>query len=49
MAAAFMPVPELLRALHIATPITIADSEFDNLFIVVAHPGRPPTLLRLKY
>ena len=42
-------VPELLRALHVETPITIADSEFDNLFIVVTHINRPPTLLRLKY
>jgi broad specificity phosphatase PhoE len=42
-------VPEILRALHVDTPITIADSEFDNLFIVVTHINRPPTLLRLKY
>jgi broad specificity phosphatase PhoE len=42
-------VPELLRALHVETPITIGDSEFDNLFIVVTHINRPPTLLRLKY
>jgi broad specificity phosphatase PhoE len=42
-------VPEILRALHVVTPITIADSEFDNLFIVVTHINRPPTLLRLKY
>ena len=42
-------VPELLRALHVDPPITIADSEFDNLFIVVTHRDRPPTLLRLKY
>jgi phosphohistidine phosphatase SixA len=42
-------VPEILRALHVGTPITIADSEFDNLFIVVTHINRPPTLLRLKY
>jgi hypothetical protein len=42
-------VPELLRALRVDTPITIADAEFDNLFIVVTHQERPPTLLRLKY
>jgi broad specificity phosphatase PhoE len=42
-------VPEILRALHVDTPITLDDSEFDNLFIVVTHINRPPTLLRLKY
>jgi phosphohistidine phosphatase SixA len=42
-------VPELLRALHIDTPITIGDSDYDNLFIVVFHDKRPPSLLRLKY
>ena len=42
-------VPELMRALKIATPITIADSEYDNLFIVVPQKAAPPLLLRLKY
>ena len=42
-------VPDLLRALHVATPITIEDAEFDNLFIVVPQKDAPPLLLRLKY
>jgi len=42
-------VPELLSALKVATPITIADAEYDNLFIVVPQKGAPPLLLRLKY
>jgi phosphohistidine phosphatase SixA len=42
-------VPELLRALHVDTPITIADSEFDNLFIVVPRKDAPPALMRLRY
>ena len=42
-------VPELLRALKVATPITIADAEYDNLFIVVPQKDAPPLLLRLKY
>jgi phosphohistidine phosphatase SixA len=42
-------VPELLRALKVATPITIEDSEYDNLFVVVPLKDAPPLLLRLKY
>jgi phosphohistidine phosphatase SixA len=42
-------VPELLRALHVDTPITIADSDFANLFIVLPQKNARPTLLRLKY
>ena len=42
-------VPELLRALEVATPITIEDSEYDNLFIVVPQKDAAPLLLRLKY
>ncbi len=42
-------VPEVLRALGIATPVTIADSEYDNLFVVVPTKGEPPVLLRLRF
>lgn len=42
-------VPDLLRALHVDTPITIGDAEYDNLFIVVPRDNAAPTLLRLKY
>jgi phosphohistidine phosphatase SixA len=42
-------VPELLRALKVTAPVTIADTEYDNLFIVVPRKDAPPTLLRLKF
>jgi phosphohistidine phosphatase SixA len=42
-------VPEILRLLHVAQPLTIADEEYDNLFVVVPHATAAPTLLRLKY
>ena len=42
-------VPDLIRALHSNTPVTISDEEYDNLFIVVPQKNAPPTLLRLKY
>jgi phosphohistidine phosphatase SixA len=42
-------VPEVLRALGTATPITISDSEYDNLFVVVPRNGEPPVLLRLRF
>jgi phosphohistidine phosphatase SixA len=38
-------VPEVLNALGVTTPITIADTEYDNLFIVTS--GSP--LIRLRY
>jgi phosphohistidine phosphatase SixA len=42
-------VPELLRALHVASAVTIGDEEYDNLFVVVPYLNNAPTLLRLKY
>ena len=42
-------VPDLLRALKVATPIAIADAEYDNLFIVVPQNDAAPLLLRLKF
>jgi phosphohistidine phosphatase SixA len=42
-------VPDLLRALHVDATVTIADEEYDNLFIVVPQTNRAATLLRLKY
>ena len=42
-------VPDLLRMLHAGAAVTIPDGEYDNLFIVVAHPNAAPTLLRLRY
>jgi broad specificity phosphatase PhoE len=40
-------VPEVVKALGVATPLAIGDGEFDNLLVVV--PGPPPRLLRLHY
>jgi broad specificity phosphatase PhoE len=42
-------VPALLRALNVIAPVTIADAEFDNLFIVVPQKDAAPVLLRLKF
>lgn len=42
-------VPALLRALHADEAITIADDDYDNLFIVVPQKEGRPVLLRLKY
>lgn len=42
-------VPDLLKRLGVAQAITIADNEYDNLFVVVRHGAGPPTLIRLRY
>ena len=42
-------VPALLLALGVDPPITIADNEYDNLFIVVPQKEGRPVLLRLRY
>lgn len=42
-------VPELLRALNVTTPVTIADTDYDNFFIVVPQKESAPVLLRLKF
>jgi phosphohistidine phosphatase SixA len=42
-------VPALLRALHVDTAITVADDDYDDLFIVVPRKDDRPLLLRLKY
>jgi phosphohistidine phosphatase SixA len=40
-------VTEVITALGVTTPITVADTEFDNLFIVTT--GTPPSFVRLRY
>jgi phosphohistidine phosphatase SixA len=40
-------VPEIIKAVGVSTPITIGDTEFDNLFVVI--PGSPARLVRLHY
>ena len=42
-------VPALLKALHVDAAISIADADYDNLFIVVPQKEGRPVLLRLKY
>ena len=40
-------IPEIIKALGIAEPITIADNDYDNLFVVVLE--EKPRLIRLHY
>ena len=40
-------IPELIKAFAIATPIQIADSDYDNLFVLVL--DEKPRLIRLRY
>ena len=40
-------LPDLIKALGITEPVTIADDQFDDLFLVLRGPA--PTLLRLHY
>jgi phosphohistidine phosphatase SixA len=42
-------VPQLLRSLEVSTPVTLADGDYDNLFIVVPTKDSAPVLLRLKF
>jgi broad specificity phosphatase PhoE len=42
-------VPDLLKRLGIKDAITLADNEYDNLFIVVRRDTGEPTLVRLRY
>jgi broad specificity phosphatase PhoE len=42
-------LPELLRALGITTPVTIADNDYDNLFVVIPQKESAPVLLGLKF
>jgi broad specificity phosphatase PhoE len=42
-------VPDLLKRLGIRDEITIAEAEYDNLFIVVRPVAGEPTLVRLRF
>ena len=42
-------VPEILKQLGITQPISIAETEYDNLFVVVRPATGEPTLVRLRY
>jgi broad specificity phosphatase PhoE len=40
-------IPDIIKALGIATPVNIADNDYDNLFVVVLE--QKPRLIRLHY
>ncbi|MEP6708890.1 MAG: histidine phosphatase family protein, partial [Verrucomicrobiota bacterium] len=40
-------IPEILKGLGVKTPITVGESEYDNLFVVVNSAS--PQLVRLHY
>jgi broad specificity phosphatase PhoE len=40
-------LPDIIKALGIATPITIKDPDYDNLFMLIG--GEQPRLIRLHY
>ena len=42
-------VPALIRRFGVDTPITIGDSEYDNLFVIVPQAGGPPRFLQLRF
>ena len=42
-------LPDLLKRLGVTRAITIADNEYDNLFVVVRRGAGEPTLIRLRY
>ncbi len=40
-------VPDIVKGLGIATPVTIGEADYDNLFVVTR--GERPALVRLHY
>ena len=40
-------VPDILKALGVAEPVTIGDNDYDDLFVVT--PGQPARMVRLHY
>jgi broad specificity phosphatase PhoE len=40
-------IPDLIKSLGITTPVTIADNDYDNLFVLILE--EKPRLLRLHY
>jgi broad specificity phosphatase PhoE len=42
-------VPDLLRRLGHAAPVTIGHAEYDNLFVLTPRAGSVPAVLRLRY
>lgn len=42
-------VPDVLKLLGHAEPVTIRDDEYDALFVLVPRPGAAPAVIRLRY
>jgi len=42
-------IPDILKRLGVREDVTIPDSEYDNLFVVVRPDGGEPTLIRLRF
>ena len=42
-------IPDLLKRLGVKDAISIADNEYDNLFVVVRPATGEPTMIRLRY
>jgi broad specificity phosphatase PhoE len=42
-------IPDIIRGLGVKVPVTIADSEYDNIFLVVPRGNAEPALFRFKY
>lgn len=42
-------IPDLMKGLGVAEPVSVPDAEFDNLWLVTPRPDHPPLLRRLKY
>ena len=40
-------VPDIIKSLGVTTPVTIADAEYDNLFLINAADS--PALVRLRF
>jgi hypothetical protein len=42
-------VPQILQRLGVTPPVTIGDTEYDNLFIAIPQRGSPALSVRLRY
>lgn len=42
-------VPAIVQRLGVTAPVTVADDDFGNVFVVVPREGTPPQLIRLRY
>jgi broad specificity phosphatase PhoE len=40
-------IPDLLKAIGLTDPVSIAENDYDNLFVIM--PGVPPRLIRLHF